>query len=476
MAQKNTMMQEIVEIVSEKHCLICRRPALPDGGKFFTVHGDRVYVCTDDLKAFSYGRGIGQMELNSVVLNSLAQIDDEDMGWALKERVYEIVPHARRQVMEASRIVGLNERSPREVYDDLCNTVVGQEYAKRLVSLAVFEHVHSAKKPSRSVVPDKHNVLLVGPSGSGKTLIAHTVARSMEMPFVSADATGFSPTGFQGADADSSIHDMLLKAGGIVATAERGVLFLDEIDKLATSLSQGNREMLNNATQSALLRLLEGKDVKVPASVWGDPNRDASPMIVNTSRVLFFCCGAFKGLPEIVGKLTGYQGRRMGFSARADEGVEENIKNYEILQSASADVLAAALIDYGFTAELVGRLPVVVPLAPLTRDELRVCLSDLDHSIVVRSERLFLECGYALEVEEDAKSEIVETAYKMATGTRALASIVKKAISYAEFDLLEPGPKKATSRGRVIISAATLRDPADYVFEPRKARKRLAAP
>ena len=456
----------------ESLCIVCRRSASGSDGKYITIQGEHVFICSSDLHAFGFGRAVGQTELHSVVVQCLASIDNEATGWTLKEKLYGIVPQARRQVLESQRISLVRERSPREIFIELDRTVVGQREAKQRISLAIFEHVRSIKaESSKSIVPDKHNVLLLGPSGSGKTLLAHTAAKSLEMPFVSSDATGFSPTGFQGADADSVIHDLFMKSGCVINTAERGIVFLDELDKLSSYHHTGNREFLNNATQSALLRMIEGKDVKVPSALFGDSMRDA-PVVVNTSKILFFCGGAFHGLSDVAGKLMGYTGRRMSLRSSGNAEIEKSIANYEILASASPDTLTEALIEYGLIAELVGRIPVIVPLAPLTKEELMRCLCDLDHSPLVRAERLFLGCGYKIDMEDEAKERVVDIAHKMATGTRALGSILKKAISQAEFDLLEPMESicRTGEKGRVILTIETLDSPACYRLESTRRK------
>ena len=458
--------------IVENHCLVCNKIATPENfGRIFRLQNNAVFVCTEHTDCFALGLMLGQSELNAKVVELMGNVADDDSGWDLKNKVYDIVPHSRIQVLERARISNLRDRTPKDIYQALDGTVVGQEYAKKYVSLAVYKHLRAIKSAQpKSVVPDKHNVLLLGPSGCGKTLIAHTVAQELELPFVSVDATAFSPVGWQGSDADSIVGDVLEAAHRVVHVAERGVIFLDELDKLATSNAPGNKEGLSMSNQAALLRLIEGRVVKTP------PAPQAAMMqieqsSVDTARMMWFFGGAFPGLAEIVGRLMGFSGKSIGFRSQEGENLEAAIQNFEILQKASMDVLARALEEYGIGAELVGRIPTIVPLAPLNRDQLEMCLCGLDHSPIARESRMFAVCGYNLEFTDEAVGAILDMALKMVTGTRSLNSIVKSMTVQASYDLL--GAPATKEQGRIIIDKECLTDPTKYRLEKKRGRKKL---
>lgn len=458
---------------SDKECIICQRPRVApseDEGQLFRIQGKYVYTCPEHSDAFTIGMGIGRTELDNRVVQVLCNLDDSATGWNVKQAVYDIIPLAKRQIQEHKRLKTIPIYSPREIFENLDIHVVGQKEAKTRISLSVFEHVKQMRDNDISnISPDKHNVLLLGPSGSGKTLLAHTVAHYLELPFTSSDATSFSPTGFQGADADTAIADLFLKSKGVIQTAEKGFVFFDEFDKLGTYNSGGTAsrsDMLNLSTQNSLLRLIEGKKVKVPLNNMGDSVQ------ISTEKILFFFGGAFNGLVDIVGKLEGLAGRQIGFrNDDSKQTLEEAKKTFDILSNASLDVMTQALIEYGLSAELVGRIPVIVPLAPLTKEQLTEFLTQLDHSPIMRQKYLFAESGYELEFTDEYLEALVNKVYKMATGTRALTNAVKTSVSQAAFNLLT-GPTKKKN-GCITITEECLTNPQEYYLVTRTQKIRM---
>lgn len=464
------MPEEYVDMpTNDKECIICQSPRSShqeEDGQIFKVQGKYIYICPDHCDAFTIGMGIGRTELNGQVVQALCNLNDSATGWDLKQTVYDIIPLAKRQIQEHKRLKSVPVYSPREIFENLDKHVVGQKDAKTRVSLSVFEHVKQLRDLDNNISPDKHNVLLLGPSGSGKTLIAHTIAKYLELPFASSDSTSFSPTGFQGADVDTAISDLFFKAKGIAQTAEKGFVFFDEFDKLGTYQNGGNgskTDMLNLSTQNSLLRLIEGKKVRVPINNMGGEAQ------VSTEKILFFFGGAFTGLVDIVGKLKGLSERQIGFqSQRSNQSLEEAKKTYDILCNTSLDVMTQALIEYGFSPELIGRIPVVVPLAPLTKEQLYDFLTLMDHSPLLRQKHLFAESGYEINFTEEYVDSLIEKVYKMATGTRALTNAVKTSTSCAAFNLLT-GPT-GKNHGSIIIDSECLDNPESYVHIPRNQK------
>jgi endopeptidase Clp ATP-binding regulatory subunit ClpX len=317
-------------------------------------------------------------------------------------------------------------------------------------------------------IPNSHHILMIGPSGSGKTLLANTIASKLNVPFVSSDSTIFSPTGFQGADVDSMIMEMVQKTKGIPALAERGIVFVDEIDKLAGYHHEGKSEVMNKSTQSSLLRLVEGRQVRLAKD-------HSESILVHTGKMLFLFGGAFMGLSDIVAKKMGYKGKKIGFKASGEDqdDYEKAMRTHEILSQAPYEVLLDSIEEYGVLTELLGRIPSIVALAPLNKEELRKILFDTDHSPIKMQKKFFSESGYNLIFTEKFIEECIDKAFKMTTGARALKSIIRLAVSDAAFDLLGENAEEEIDadleiinfKGTVIIDSEALANPASYLLK-----------
>jgi ATP-dependent Clp protease ATP-binding subunit ClpX len=311
---------------------------------------------------------------------------------------------------------------------------------------------------------DKHHILLLGKSGSGKTLMATTIAKLFNLPYAMGDATNYSPTGFHGSDADSIIQDLLIETDMNFELAERGVLFIDEIDKICCSnKNAGKYESFIGSTQSTLLKLIEGKIVKVPGQAFGEP--PGSSFNIDSSRMLFFFGGAFNGLAEIIAKKMGKTEKTMGFITKHDapknKEIDDALKSYEIFSNASREEMVDALIEFGMLAELVGRIPTIAPLKPLSKEELMEVLLKSTVSPVEKQKNIFEKSGFNLTFSEEFLNKIVDLSYNSATGTRALDSYVKLAVSIASFDLLTLSKNKS-AKGNIIIGEACITDPSLY--------------
>lgn len=431
-------------------CIVCKKSFNPEEneGKFFGTKNNKYYICKNDWYPFSTGKIIGRLEFIGQILDHL---QNEDDGEQSKQNFMQLISGKENKAYPENPII----MNPREIVNELNRYVVGQEEAKKRLGIAVYEHQCISFNKMLKLQDKKSNILFLGPSGTGKTLLSHTIAKSLDVPFVSVDATNFSPVGFHGADVDTMVGDLLAKSGGNIAATERGVIFIDEIDKISYNSASNNSDTLMKGVQSSLLRLLEGKEVKVPT---GPMNK--SHIIVRTDNILFICGGVFPNLSEILEKKMGRE-KKMGFSHV--ENKEQTSRNFKICKNAPEDIMTESLMDYGLISELVGRLSVIVPLSPLNESELKNILSNLSNSPFAQQKEIFKYSGYDLEFDNDTTEKIIQMALKMSTGARALDALTKRVVSSAAFNLLGESEKKET--GKVIIKQECLENPDLFIFE-----------
>jgi ATP-dependent Clp protease ATP-binding subunit ClpX len=443
--------------ITKQKCIFCENFAsreLVDELDYFSSKNNKVFLCGKCFNSFSAGSILGQLQLNNKILDLILSAEDEASILSLKERLTNYVPASRNKLF-ANRTNQTPIVPPKELYEFLNKKVVGQDYAKKRISLALYEHLKGLK---RKHVFDKHNILFLGPSGSGKTLIVNTISQKIGVPYVSCDATSFSPTGFQGADAETCIHDLYTKSEGNISQTQKGMVFIDEIDKLASQNHTGTRlESFHHSTQSTLLKLIEGKKVKIPSSASGEPN--GVQTLVDTSNILFCFGGAFNGLQDIVAKKMGHTGKLIGFRTEDMNDYEEQIKNYEIYEKAPHDVIVESLIEYGMSTELIGRIQTIVPLLPLNKEQMLNCLLNLEESPIRKNQMLFAESNIEIDFTDDFYNAVVEKAIKTGTGTRALNSIVKTSISDAAFNLLGEKHPEVT---KVLFDKSSVDSPSSY--------------
>jgi ATP-dependent Clp protease ATP-binding subunit ClpX len=438
-------------------CTFCNAPAtrqIFDKLDFFSNKNKEVYLCEKCFQSFSAGSIIGQFQLNNKILALILGAEDDATILSLKQKLGDYAPASKislfSTVEKDNKFV-----SPIEMYEYLSKKVIGQDQAKKRIALTIYEHLKNIYRASSN---DKHNILFLGPSGSGKTLIVNSVSKKLNVPYVSTDATSFSPTGFQGADAESCIHDLFAKAEGDIELAQRGVVFIDEIDKLSSNNTGTRLESFNYSTQSTLLKLIEGKRVKLPAAALSE---QSSSTHVDTSKILFCFGGAFNGLERIVGKKMGLCGRSIGFRNDGESDYDIKLKTYEMYYNLPHDVLSESLIEYGLSTELVGRIQSIIPLRPLTKEELLYCLLNLEDSPIRRNQLLFAESNINLEFDESYYDVVVEKAMKTGTGARALNSIVKSSVSSAAFEYLGLSHPKCK---KVIITKNCVENPNEFLI------------
>ena len=441
--------------ITKQKCIFCENTAsreLVDELDYFSGKNNKVFLCTKCFNSFSAGSVLGQLQLNNRILELILSAEDEAPILSLKERLANYVPASKTKLF-AKNHQNLTDFSPKDLYQFLNKRVVGQDSAKKRISITIYEHLKNISKQNS----DKYNILFLGPSGSGKTLIVNTISEKIGIPYVACDATSFSPTGFQGADADTCIQDLFIKSDGDINIAQHGMVFIDEIDKLGVHSNSGTRlESFHQSTQSTLLKLIEGKKVKIPNT---SQEGTGLPLSIDTSSILFCFGGAFNGLEEIVAKKLGITGKSIGFRNDNSVDYDQQIKNYQIYEKASHDILAESLIEFGLSTELVGRIQTIVPLMPLSKEEMLVCLLELEGSPIRKHQLLFAESNVELNFTDEYYEAVVEKAIKSGTGTRALNSIVKTSMSEAAFEFL--GQKNKTVK-RIMFNKETVQTPSAY--------------
>ena len=440
-------------------CNFCNRQATKDVLGEIEIFANRLvkmHLCDACHKSYTTGNKFGQLQIHQNVISMISGCDNEASVLDLKMKLAEIAPLSKKYLFTVDS-KKYKHISPKDLYENLEKKVVGQSLAKKRISIAVFEHMRNVYNNSN----DKQNILFLGPSGSGKTLIVNTISKYLEVPFVSGDATSFSPTGFQGSDADSVITELFMKSSGEASLAEKGVVFIDEIDKLASVNNSGTRlESFHYSTQSTLLKLIEGKKVKINSNVIGEQN--GPPIIVDTSKILFCFGGAYNGLEQIVAKKLGLNEGKIGFRKDDVTDYEKQVKSYEIYNQASHEVLSESLIEYGMSTEFVGRIQSIVPLIPLNREQMRYCLTELEDSPVKKNQLLFAESNVMLDFDDDYYEEVINKAIKTGTGTRALNSIVKMSLSSAAFEYLGSNNLESV---KIKVNKETVIEPSKYILE-----------
>ena len=375
--------------------------------------------------------GRDETQVNFLISGEEAYICDECV-----QRAYEIVKYSRNEPpkqFDSSKLP-----KPAEIKAYLDQYVIGQDTAKRYLSVSVYNHFKRISQPTNKdeVEIEKSNIIMVGATGTGKTLLARTIAKLLDVPFTIVDATVFTEAGYVGEDVESILSRLLQVADYDVKTAERGIVFIDEIDKIARKGDNPSitRDVSGEGVQQALLKLLEGSMVNVPPQ-GGRKHPEQKYIQVNTKNILFICGGAFEGIERKIAQ-------RMNTHVVGYNSVQnlQHIDKNNLMKY----IRPQDLKSFGLIPELIGRLPVLTYLDPLDRDALRKILTEPKNSLVKQQIRLFQIDGIKLSFDNDALEYMVDKALEYKLGARGLRSIMETVMMDAMFEA--PSKKSKTMR------------------------------
>ena len=377
-------------------------------------------------------------EVNVLITGNTGNICDKCVTQANSILQEELSLHDRNKVQQDLELF-----KPLEIKSYLDDYIIGQDYAKKVLSVAVYNHykriLAKQKKPDNIEI-EKSNILIVGQTGTGKTLFARTIAKMLNVPFCIVDATSMTEAGYVGEDVESLLTRLLQVANYDINSAEKGIVFIDEIDKIAKKDDNPSitRDVSGEGVQQALLKLMEGAIINVPPQ-GGRKHPDQKYIQINTENILFICGGAFSGIQSIINNRVGKI--HVGFNRQKNKS---KISQETILQN----ILPQDVKQYGLIPELIGRLPVLSYLNPLDKDMLFQILTEPKNSIIKQYEALFEMDNIKLSIDKKVYSLIVDYAYNFQLGARGLRSICEKLFLDALFEM----PSKSNQSSELKVS------------------------
>ncbi len=356
-----------------------------------------------------------------------------------------------------------NLPKPKEIYSILSDYVIGQEEAKRALSVAVYNHYKRVRMASADdeVELQKSNILLLGPTGCGKTLLAQTLARILNVPFAIADATALTEAGYVGEDVENILLKLIQAADFDIKKAETGIIYIDEVDKIARKADNPSitRDVSGEGVQQALLKILEGTTASVPPQ-GGRKHPHQEFLSIDTTNILFICGGAFAGLEKLIERRIGKKG--VGF------GAEIESKNQRDVGELFAQVLPEDLLEFGLIPEFIGRLPVICNVHQLRQEDLVCILTEPKNALTKQYHKFFAYDGVELIFQKEALDAIAAAALKLETGARGLRSIIESALINVMFEL--PSRRDVT---KCVVTREVIEKRIDPTLVTSTAREEL---
>ena len=400
----------------EKVCCICRRPESKTGKMVELM--PNMYICPDCMqKSFDSMSRIDADTYQELVEMSkkfpnMQMINMSDLTNQIPQR-QKVKKKKEAPVLDLKKVP-----APHKIKEKLDDYVIGQEHAKKVISVAVYNHYKRVATGTMDDIEiEKSNMLMIGPTGSGKTYLVKTLARLLDVPLAIADATSLTEAGYIGDDIESVVSKLLAAAGNDVQKAEQGIIFIDEIDKIAKKKNTNQRDVSGESVQQGMLKLLEGSEVEVPV---GSNSKNAMVPLqtVNTKNILFICGGAFPGLEDIIKERLTKQSS-MGFQADLKDKYNDDPN---ILEKVTIEDIR----NFGMIPEFIGRLPIIFTLKGLDQEMLVQILKEPKNAILKQYQKLLALDEVQLEFEDGALEAIAEKALKKNTGARALRAIIEE--------------------------------------------------
>ena len=423
----------------EKVCFMCRRPESKTGPMITLPQN--IHICTECMQKSFDTMNNSNMNYGDLMshMSNISMMDLSSIPNQVSEK--QRVKKKKKTEEKKQEFTMKDVPPPHKIKEKLDEYVIGQEHAKKVISVGVYNHykrVLSAEQKNGEVEIAKSNMLMIGPTGSGKTYLVQTLAKLLDVPLAITDATSLTEAGYIGDDIESVVSKLLAAADNDVERAEHGIIFIDEIDKIAKKKNTNQRDVSGEAVQQGMLKLLEGSDVEVPVGA-NSKNAMVPLTTVNTSNILFICGGAFPDLEEII---------KERLNKKAAIGFQADLKDkYDNDKNLLNKVTVEDLRMFGMVPEFLGRLPIIFTLQGLDEDMLVKILKEPRNAILKQYEKLLEMDEVKLEFEENALRAIAKKALEKDTGARALRAILEEYM----LDIMYEIPKD-DSIGEVIIT------------------------